>query len=106
MQPAQDWLPISIPQMYLMTAPSEEGAGGGIFMAHLLFSFMLRSCSFPRIILRRRSFLRRGKRETRPARASVSACWIGKLAWRLFVNRWLLQQALETLEAPVDGEPS
>jgi hypothetical protein len=94
MQAAQDWLPISIPQTYLMTAPSEEGAGGGIFMAHLLFSFMLRSCSFPSIILRRRSFLRRGKRETRPARASVSSCWIGNLAWRLFVNHWLLQQAL------------
>src|SRR5438270_12924353 len=50
MQPTQHWLPISIPQTYLMTAPSEEGAGGGIFMAHLLFSFKLGSCSFPRII--------------------------------------------------------
>jgi hypothetical protein len=27
---------MSIPQTYLMTAPSEEGAGEGIFMAHLL----------------------------------------------------------------------
>jgi hypothetical protein len=51
-----------------MTAPSEEGAGGGIFMAHLLFSFMVRFCSFPGIILRRRSFFRPGKRETRPKR--------------------------------------
>jgi hypothetical protein len=94
MQPAQDWLPISIPQTYLMTA-SSEGAGGGIFIAHLLFSFMFHPCSFPSIILRRRSFFRRGKRETRPARASVSSCWIGNLAWRLLgVNRWLLQQAL------------
>src|SRR3989440_10680734 len=50
MQPTQHWLPISIPQTYLMTPPSEEGAGGGIFMAHLLFSFKLGSCSFPRII--------------------------------------------------------
>src|SRR5437588_12892715 len=50
MQPAQVWLAISMPQTYLMTAPSEEGAGGGIFMAHLLFSFKLGSCSFPRII--------------------------------------------------------
>src|SRR5215472_18137665 len=58
MQPAQDWLPISIPQTYLITAPSEEGAGGGIVMAHLLFSFMVRFCSCPGIILRRRSFLR------------------------------------------------
>jgi hypothetical protein len=63
-------------------------------MAHLLFSFMVRFRSFAGISLRRRSFFRRGKRETRPARASVSSCWIGNLAWRLFVNRWLLQQAL------------
>jgi hypothetical protein len=56
MQPTQDWLPISIPQTYLMTAPSEEGADGGIVMAHLLFSFMVHFCSFPSIILRHRSF--------------------------------------------------
>jgi hypothetical protein len=68
MQPAQDWLPISIPQTYLITAPSEEGAGGGIFIAHLLFSLIFRPCSFPSIILRRRSFFRQGKRETRPKR--------------------------------------
>jgi hypothetical protein len=67
----------------LMTAPSEEGAGGGIFIVHLLFSFIFRPCSFPSVILRRRSFLRRGERETRPARASVSSCWIGNQAMRL-----------------------
>jgi hypothetical protein len=36
MQPAQDWLPISIPHTYLMVAPSEEGADGVILIAHLL----------------------------------------------------------------------
>jgi len=36
MQPAQDWLPISIPQTYLMVAPSEEGADGVLLIAHLL----------------------------------------------------------------------
>jgi hypothetical protein len=37
MQPAQDWLPMSIPQTYLMVASSSEGADGVLLIAHLLF---------------------------------------------------------------------
>src|SRR5712692_5215191 len=44
MQPAQDWLPISIPHTYLMVAPSEEGADGVILIAHL-FCFISASLS-------------------------------------------------------------
>jgi hypothetical protein len=36
MQPAQDWLPISIPQTYLITDSSSEGADEVLFIAHLL----------------------------------------------------------------------
>src|SRR6266516_3449322 len=100
MQPAQDWLPISIPQTYLMTAPSEKGASGGIFMAHLLFSFIFRPCSLRPINFRRSIFFRRGKLGNGATRSSVSSCWIGNLSWRLLgVSRWLVQQALYALEA-------
>src|SRR5260370_21827206 len=37
MQPAQDWLPMSIPQTYLMVASSSEGADEVLLIAHLLF---------------------------------------------------------------------
>src|SRR4030088_2077100 len=81
MQPAQDWLPISIPQTYLITASSEKEADGVLFIAHLLSLHF--PSPFPSVILRRRSFSRRGQREPRPARASVSSCWIGNQAMRL-----------------------
>src|SRR5437868_5389941 len=45
MQPAQDWLPMSIPQTYLMVASSSEGADGVLFIAHLL-SFLFHLCHF------------------------------------------------------------
>src|SRR6266516_2557597 len=35
MQPAQDLLPMSIPQTYLMVAPSSEEADGVLLIAHL-----------------------------------------------------------------------
>jgi hypothetical protein len=35
-QPAQDWLPISIPHTYLIVASSEEAIDGVILIAHLL----------------------------------------------------------------------
>jgi hypothetical protein len=37
MQPEQDWLPMSIPQTYLMLASSAEESGPVSFIAHLLF---------------------------------------------------------------------
>jgi len=46
MQPAQDWLPMSIPQTYLMVASSSEGADGVLLIAHLLF-LPFPSLSFP-----------------------------------------------------------
>lgn len=36
MQPAQDWLPISIPQTYLIVASSEEAGVSVLFIAYLL----------------------------------------------------------------------
>src|SRR5258708_4287594 len=47
MQPAQDWLPISIPQTYLMVAPCEEGADGVLLIAHLLQASFHHPCLFP-----------------------------------------------------------
>src|SRR5215831_13906529 len=46
MQPAQDWLPIAIPQTYLMTTPSGEEADTVLVIAHLLFLHGLISAHF------------------------------------------------------------
>src|SRR5437588_1601662 len=53
------------------------------YSSHTCFSFISYLCPFPGVVLRRRSFFRRGERETRPTRASVSSCWIGNQAMRL-----------------------
>lgn len=37
MHPEQDWLPISIPHTYLISAPCPSEAGGVISIAHLIF---------------------------------------------------------------------
>src|SRR5579883_2752859 len=37
MHPEQDWLPISIPHTYLISAPCPSEAGGVVSIAHLVF---------------------------------------------------------------------
>src|SRR2546421_1875522 len=70
MQPAQDWLPISIPQTYLMVASSSEEADAVLLIAHLLSL----ACSI--LSFSPGATFHRGQREARPARASVSSCGI------------------------------
>src|SRR3989442_1445006 len=84
-QPEQDWLPTSIPQIYLMGASSCEEPDVVWLMFHLLVLAEPSLCGLSTLMR---------ERETRPTRASVSSSWIGNLAWRLVsANRWLLQQA-------------
>ena len=85
MQPAQDWLPISIPQTYLMTTP--VSGGSGYRPSHRTPA--LPSWAYPSPLASRRSSFRQGERETRPTRASVSSCWIGNQAKRLTNERHL-----------------
>jgi hypothetical protein len=73
-QPAQAWLPISIPQTYLIDASSPEEVDAVVLIAHLLF------LAFTMAVQHLGAQLHRDQRETRPPRASVSSCWIGNLA--------------------------
>lgn len=76
MHPEQDWLPMSIPQTYLISASLLEEAAGVVSITHLDFFGLPLPWSPPRC------HLSPGKveRETRRARASVSSSWIGNLA--------------------------
>src|SRR5260370_33073235 len=75
MQPAQDWLPTSIPHTYLIvTSSSEEDADGVGLITHL---FCLLSPSLS--ISSGAAEHRLSERETRPARVSASSSRIGNL---------------------------
>lgn len=72
--PEQDWLPMSIPQTYLISAPSTEGLVGVVSIAHLAFLFPPFLGFHPAHPITGMS-----TRESRPTRASVSSSWIGNL---------------------------
>ena len=98
MQPEQDWLPISIPQTYLIVTSSVEEADGVV----LLTPFLL--CDFPHPWTFYLMLLDIAEARENPDQrgASVSSYRIGNLARRVPKGTSReLQQALSTLCAPL-----
>jgi len=97
MQPAQDWLPRSIPHTYLIIGSSCEDISSVVFITHLLLLALARPCIFSDTILRLgsvRTPTSQGERQLILDRQSgLGNCFSS--------NCWLLQQASSTLFAPL-----